>query len=125
MGIITEAVPLHDVRDVDAFVNGAINATGLGLRADEREELEAASILILYELAEEWDGRGRFVGYAGRYFGGRILSEWHRQHRGEHVRPHRGDWTYREVSRLDTLAGAREVARVAYRPAARRVLVVV
>lgn len=84
--MIHTQVALQDILDVDAFVNRAINRTGLVLGADERDELEAEGLRIMLELAAAWDGAGTFRGYAAAYLGRRLLSAWHQMHPGEHVR---------------------------------------
>lgn len=111
MGLLAGKVALRDVRDVDGFVNAALNRTGLILPADEREELEAEGIRILYEMEARWDGRGSFKGYAGCYLADRLVSAWHSLHRGEHVRRRRAggrrEWEYRApIASFDQLVAA-------------------
>lgn len=74
MGLISVAVPLRDISDVDAFVVAAIHRSRLLLTIDERDELEAEGILILFEMGEQWDGRGTFIGYAYQWLPERLKS---------------------------------------------------
>lgn len=102
------------IRDVDAFVNATINATiarnGLWVSVSEREELELEAIAILYEWAADLRG-GTLDGRAAKYLPGRIIDEWHRLKRGEHIRRPNVDghrcWDYRtRVSLDDPTVGA-------------------
>lgn len=72
---------LHDIQDVQAFAGEHLKLTGLTLGHDEREEMHAEAIALLYHLENAWDGRGRFSGYASRYLPARIISAWRKQHR--------------------------------------------
>lgn len=78
---MTAIVALHDVHDVNAFAAEHLTLTGLTLGADEREELHAEAVALLYHLESKWDGRGRFSGYASRYLPGRIIGSWRKLHR--------------------------------------------
>jgi hypothetical protein len=62
VGLLTTRVALGDIRDAGAFVNKAINRLGLQFGSDERDELEAESLVILYEL---------HAGFLGGSFGTR------------------------------------------------------
>lgn len=72
---------LHDIHDVQAFAGEHLKLTGLTLGHDETEDMHAEAVALLYQLAQAWDGRGRFSGYASRYLPARIISAWRKQHR--------------------------------------------
>lgn len=72
---------LHDIADVQAFAAEHLRLTGLTLGADEREDMHAEAVALLYALESSWDGRGRFSGYASRYLPARVISAWRKQHR--------------------------------------------
>lgn len=76
MGLLAAKVALKDVQDVDAMVNAAIERTGLILSVDERDELEAEGIRMLYEMIAEWDGRGSFAGFASQRLRWRLSDHW-------------------------------------------------
>jgi hypothetical protein len=99
-------VELHDVRDVDGFVNAAINRLGLRLSRDAREEMELDGFEIMCELASRFTPtharRGSFSGYAGEFLPRRLLTAWHKANRGSHVRTRNGEgkcvWEYRPAA---------------------------
>ena len=72
---------LRDIADVHGFCAEHLRLSGLTLSADEREELHAEALCLLYALEARWDGRGRFSGYASRYLPGRIIGAWRKLHR--------------------------------------------
>lgn len=111
-------VALHDIRDVEAFVKATIGRSRIRMSSDEREEMTAEGIAILYELAGAFEPRrpgyereGRFSGYAARFLPGRLGRAWQRRHR-EHrlVTDADGErrWEYNDPpASLDSLAPAR------------------
>jgi hypothetical protein len=109
--MLATKIALHDVRDVDGFVNDAIRTAGkrasLILRVDEREELEAEGLRLIYELAVSWGGGGSFSGYASRYLPDRLISAMHKM-RGDVRRERLGArwWESRQVQSLDQLLAA-------------------
>jgi hypothetical protein len=83
-------VALHDVDDPIAFVRKAVQLSGLRLSADEREDLIAEGLLILYRMATSYrpgfGGRdpagSRFSGYAIKYLPGKLREAWRRSQPG-------------------------------------------
>lgn len=80
-------VSLHDVDDVEAFVQATLNASGIQFPEDEREELVAEGLAIMVKLAKAYQPRrgdhqqdGRFSGYAAMYLPRRLSDAWHRLH---------------------------------------------
>lgn len=78
-------VALHDVEDVEGFVAATIERSGIQLSADEREELLAEGIRILFELSERFEPRrgnhtqdGRFSGFAAQFLPRKLGDAWHR-----------------------------------------------
>lgn len=105
-------VEMHDVADVDAFVNAAIGKLGLRLTVDEREELELDGFEIMCELSTRYSPaharRWSFSSYAGEYLPRRLITKWHQANRGAHVRVRNGQgrcvWEYRSpAASLDQL----------------------
>jgi hypothetical protein len=98
MGLLPAGIVLGDVKDVGGFVNSLINRSGLDLGADGRDELEAEAIATLCELWAGFRG-GSFSAYASGTLPGRILTSWHKQNRGRHLRSRdaagRCVWRYR------------------------------
>jgi hypothetical protein len=78
------SVSLGDVRDVENFVGKTLRKTRLRFTADEFEELLCEGIVIMYQLHDRWDGRGRYSGYASMYLPKRLGAAWHKLH-PEHV----------------------------------------
>lgn len=92
--MLAEVVALHDVADVEGFVNATINRFEQGNRPewariarDEREELVLEGIAIMYHLADRYEPRrgnhtqdGRFSGFAAFYLPKRLGEAWHRLH---------------------------------------------
>jgi DNA-directed RNA polymerase specialized sigma24 family protein len=85
------SVALHDVHDVQAFVYERLDSQFPNLDWQEREELAAEGMVILYRMAQSFRPRleghaqdGRFSGYAARYLPRRLIRAWHRLH-PEHV----------------------------------------
>lgn len=78
-------VALEDIDDVEGFVNATLNASGIEFHADEREELVAEGILLLYVLHARFERRragyqqdGRFSGFAAMYLPRKLGDAWHR-----------------------------------------------
>lgn len=74
----TKAEAIHDVADPVRFVHAELHRTGLHLTDDQREELGQEGLAILCKMAQDFDGRGRFSGYAARYLRGKLIRAWHR-----------------------------------------------
>lgn len=90
--MLPTSVTLHDIRDVEGFVKSTLGRSRIRFDSDEREELVAEGIAILYELAASYEPHrpgykqaGRFSGYAARFLPGRLGRAWHRRHREHRV----------------------------------------
>lgn len=79
-----QPVRLHDVLDVEAFVKATLVRSRIRFDDSEREELTGEGLAIMFELADRYDGRGRFSGYAAQFLPRRLTDAWHRMHR-EHT----------------------------------------
>lgn len=82
---------LHDIRDPHAFVHATIRRARLVLTQDELDELAAAGMAILYQLAARYkphiaghDREGRFSGYAAMYLPRKLGDAWHAMHPEHH-----------------------------------------
>lgn len=106
MALLDEPVSLHDVANVEAFVQATINRARLVLTQDERDELVAEGVAIMVKLAADWEpqregyeGAGRFSGYAAQFLPRKLGDAWHRAH-PEHTLRTEGDgkrrWHYGE-----------------------------
>lgn len=124
--MLATQVRLHDIDDVEGFVNATLNAFERGdrpewarLRGPEREELVLEGIAIMYELAGRYEPRrgehtqdGRFSGFAAAFLPKKLGDAWHRLH--PHHRyvtdPDTGkrDWQY--LQEAVSLDGLREPA---------------
>lgn len=91
--MLATRVSLHDIEDVWAFVNERLNDEfrEIDMGEDERAELVAEGLAILYQLAGRFDPRraghtqaGRFSGFAAFYLPKKLKTAWHRMH-PEHV----------------------------------------
>lgn len=85
--MLSTPVALHDIRDVNMFVRNALDKAPVTLDAQEFEELVAEGLVILYELAEEYEPHragyeraGSFAGYASAFLSHRVADAWHRSH---------------------------------------------
>jgi hypothetical protein len=86
--MLATPIKLHDIDDVQGFVANSLNRTGIYFaQADEREELIAEGVCILYELAEAYEPRragyaqaGRFSGFAAQFLPRRLGDAWHKRH---------------------------------------------
>jgi hypothetical protein len=81
--VLAAPVALHDVKDVEAFVRATIRRSGIQLGLEEREELVAEGICILFELARRYVPKppaGRFSGYAAQFLPRRLGDAWHASH---------------------------------------------
>lgn len=106
---------LRDIADVHGFCAEHLRLTGLTLSADEREELHAEALCLLYALEDRWDGRGHFSGYASRYLPSRIISAWRKLHREHSYRSdgqggRQWDWGQKPDS-LDRTVGRESAGR--------------
>lgn len=107
MGCLATAVPLGNVRDLEAFVGAAISKDPQlrWLRGNEPDELEADGFLIMYQLyarySRERAGAWSFSSYAGRYLPGRIRDAWRARHRGEQIRHEGREWEHQVIASLD------------------------
>lgn len=88
MGMLSNPVRLHDVTDVEGFVNRTINRANLSLSRDEREELVLEGIALMYKLSDQYQPHrngharndGRFSGYAAMFLPRKLGDAWHRMH---------------------------------------------
>lgn len=81
---IATGIQLHDIDDVEGFVIGCLNRSGIQSTPDEREDLVAEGICILYELANRYEPKraghskaGRFSGFAAQFLPRRLGDAWH------------------------------------------------
>lgn len=82
---LAEPIALHDIEDVEGFVNATLNASGIDFQAWEREDLVAEGLVILFELASKFEPHrpgyqqaGRFSGYAAAFLPKKLGDAWHR-----------------------------------------------
>ncbi len=105
--MLPTTVQLHDIDDVEGFVCGTIEKSGIRAPEHEKEELIGDGIRILYELAAKFEPQregyaqpGRFSGFAAQFLPRRLGDAWHSRH-PEHVRVVGEDgkrhWAYRET----------------------------
>ena len=81
-------IRLDDIEDVHGFVANCLSRTGIYFgEADEREDLIAEGVCILYELARAYEPRragyaqaGRFSGFAAQFLPRRLGDAWHKRH---------------------------------------------
>lgn len=86
--MLATPIKLHDIDDVHGFVAGCLGKTGIYFAAsDEREDLIAEGVCILYELARSYEPRragyaqaGRFSGFAAQFLPRRLGDAWHKRH---------------------------------------------
>lgn len=76
---------LGDIDDVEAFVNGTLNASGIEFQAWEREDLVAEGLCVLYDLFAKFEPHkagyaqpGRFSGWAAWALPKKLGDCWHR-----------------------------------------------
>lgn len=91
--MLAEVVGLDDIADVEGFVHARINAARLVLSPEEREELVAEGLAILFRLHRDYrphieghGDNGRFSGYAAQFLSRRLGDAWHRMHPEHHLR---------------------------------------
>lgn len=96
-------IRIHDILDAEAFVGRCIHTSGIQLPKDERADLHAEGMLILWELSVRYqdqrpgyDKPGRFSGYAAAYLPKRLQDAWLRMHPEHLVR--RGSDGRRQVT---------------------------
>jgi len=86
---LSRKTALHDIEDVEAFVNATINAwlrkSGVRLDVEDRAELVSEGLLILSQLADHYEPHregyeqaGRFSGFAAQFLPRRLTDAWHR-----------------------------------------------
>lgn len=81
--MLARKVVLHDVADVEGFVCATIRRSGIQLPFDERQELIAEGICIMFELARRYQPKppnGRFSGFAAQFLPRRLGDAWHSSH---------------------------------------------
>lgn len=85
--LLPRPISLHDVVDVEAFVNATLNKSELGFLPAEREDLVAEGIALMVDLAQRYTPHragyaqpGRFSGYAAAFLPKRLGDAWHRLH---------------------------------------------
>lgn len=130
--MLATTVALHDVTDVEGFVNATINEFEAGDQPEwakptraEREELVLEGICIMYALARSYEPRrgghtkdGKFSGYAAFYLPKKLTTAWHRlneNHRYTTDKNGKRHWLYlkpassleglRDTQRFDDLTG--------------------
>lgn len=115
---VASGLQLHDIDDVEGFVIGCLNRSGIQSSPDEREDLIAEGICILYELARRYEPKreghtkaGRFSGFAAQFLPRRLGDAWHAKNPHHFRAPDetgKRRWQYLEqpVS-LDTLLNER------------------
>lgn len=75
---MTEALSLHDVKDVDAWCSTFIERAGLELSYHDREDLLAYVVVATWELSEQYrPGAASFSTWAGGLIG-RKIADWKR-----------------------------------------------
>lgn len=117
-------VALHDVKDVEAFVNATITKGRLRLTTDEREELVCEGLRIMSHLANVYQpgknglnaSQSKFSGFAAKYLPGKLSDAWHRMeehHRLVTLPTGERKWHYDEPpASLDAIAETDTVERV-------------
>jgi hypothetical protein len=89
--LLAEKTRLRDVANVEGFAAAALDRVirkhALAIDAEERAELLAEGIAILYELANRYEARrpgyareGSFAGYAAVMLPKRLADAWHAMH---------------------------------------------
>jgi hypothetical protein len=86
--MLATTVALHDIQDIEGFVNRTINRANLSLKREEREELVLEGLAILYRLSEIYEPHregharddSRFSGFAAMYLPRKLGDAWHRMH---------------------------------------------
>ena len=80
-------IRIHDILDADAFVGRCIHTSGILIPQDERADLHAEGMLILWELSVRYEEQrpgynqpGRFSGYAAAFLPKRLQDAWLRMH---------------------------------------------
>lgn len=90
MHLLATAVVLHDIDDVEMFIQAQLNTwrtrAGIYLSVDDREELTAEALCIMFELAGRFEPHrpgyekaGRFSGFAAAYLPKKLGDAWHRR----------------------------------------------
>jgi hypothetical protein len=108
---------LGDIDDVEAFVQATLNASGIEFQPDEREDLVAEGICVLYTLwatfephREGYAQPGRFSGWAAWALPKKLSNAWHKgrpEHRYVTSKEGKREWRFFKASTsLDGLAGA-------------------
>ena len=88
MPLLREPISIHDIADAEAFVQATINRSRILLDADERDELVATGLEILFKLARDYKPHiaghnrndSRFSGYASMFLPRKLGDAWHRNH---------------------------------------------
>lgn len=90
MALIGAPIALHDIANCEAFVQRTIDRSQIRYSPQEREELLAEGLTILFELAGKYKPLqarpgidkqpGRFSGYAAMFLPRRLGDAWHRWH---------------------------------------------
>lgn len=89
MSHLSHKTALHDIDDIEGFVNATINSwlrtSGIQLGLEERTELVGEGLLILAQLSdryephrEGYEQEGRFSGFAAQFLPRRLTDAWHR-----------------------------------------------
>lgn len=89
---VASGIQLHDIEDVEGFVIDCLNRSAIQFDRDEREDLIAEGVCLLYELARRYEPKraghtkaGRFSGFASQFLPRRLGDAWHARN-PHHVR---------------------------------------
>lgn len=94
MQLLPSVVSLHDIDDVEMFIQAQLNTWRTKARItylplEDREWLTCEALCILYELADRFEPHrpgyeqaGRFSGFAAAYLPKKLGDAWHRWHEG-------------------------------------------
>lgn len=106
--MVASAIALRDVHDVYGFAAATLRRTGLAVAPDERDDLVAEGVVLLYDLERSFEPHregyaqaGSFAGFAARYLPKRMRDVWHQRHE-EHSYATEDDgtrrWRYGEAA---------------------------
>jgi hypothetical protein len=84
--MLNATVALHDVEDVEGFVQATINKGRLRLTPEQRDELAAEGLRIMCKLSNDYEpgkngldaSASKFSGYAAKFLPGKLSDAWHR-----------------------------------------------
>lgn len=114
--LLSSPVTILDINDAEAFVAACINKSRLILTVQQREDLTAEGLRILWQLHSTYEpGRNgqdaagsRFSGYAAKFLPGKLSSAWHQMqehHRLSTREDGKREWVYDQPAvSLDAIA---------------------